>query len=287
MKKIFILVLSIFIFGDKVFSALDRSTNLFDINITQAEIPPGGNENEKTDGGLSTGGIVGIAVGVGGPAGGAGGSVAAAPLILAGLSPNSPVSAAVPIVCFKNIQYFLKTAITQHFCEHDYINAKIIMDNLTLSDSSSFYLAKNDSAIKNGTFDINTLRIPRELLNAQNIKINITIASEPYKEIDLKPELALGIYKNINSADLKRKFETQQFLHNYLMKKYEIPLKITSKNYANGIQKISGVLNLSQLKNKTAPLYIVTRYTYNGFQANRNMILPKTLIYAYLVEFKK
>ena len=150
-----------------------------------------------------------------------------------------------------------------------------------------FYIAKNNESIRNGSFDMQEIVLPPELANAQKIRINITMASENYREINGEPELAFGIYKDIAKPDLSKKFETQQFMHHYLMKKYDVPLKITDKSYNCGVQKLSGVLNLNNLNMKNMPLQTVVRFTENGFQRNQLRLNPKVKFYAYLVEFEK
>lgn len=219
----------------------------------------------------------GTAAGVGAPSG-----FAAAPFLLAGLEPNSVIYAAAPIEGIKNPNNFLKSAITNQLGIQDYDKALE-----TMKTNGKYYLMQKDPTIINGTFNLASLKLPTELQNAQKVRINITMASQPYKEIDGQPELSLGLYKNISKVDLSKKFQSQQFLHNYLMRKYEVPMKITSKNYANGLQKLSGELNLGNLQNRNQPMQIAVKYMKNGFHKSQSIANPKVLDYAYVVEFEK
>jgi len=243
----------------------------------------GGIEEEGSsgsNGGFSGGAIVGITAGGGAVAGAS--ALAFAPLLLAGLSPNSVIYAAAPIGAILYPESFLKSAVIQHFDIKNYSEAFV-----KIQSNGDFYFAQNNSEIINGSFDIQTLTLPKELQSAKKIKINITIASQPYKEVSGEPELSLGIYKNITKPNLSKKFETQQFLHNYLMKKYEIPLNIISKNYDSGIQTLSGVIDMSKIQNPQTPIKVVIRYTEDGFIKNQKAINPKTLVYAYLIQLGK
>lgn len=280
MKKI-ILILILFLITAMY---TELVANAASQNITATLSAPGPNPIDPGGGGGGgTGTAVGVGVGVGGGAAAAGATALAfAPLLLAGLTPNSVIYAAAPIGCVGCAKNFLQLAILNHFCTKDYKCALAKMKS-----DGKYYYAVNDSTIINGTFDIHSITLPKDVLDAQKIKINVTLVSQAYKEIDGEPELTFGLYKDINQIDLVKKFETQQFLHHYLMKKYEIPLKITSKNYNAGIQKLSTTINTFQIQNKKIPLRAVIRYTENGFKKNQKAMNPKALIYAYLIEFDK
>lgn len=275
-KYILIILFLIFIFGQRVYAATSASQTITATLTRVSPTPPPG----PGPGFNPAGAIVGGAIG--GSAAGAS-ALAFAPLLLAGLEPNSVICAASPIECIQCIQDFLQMAITDHFgCVQDFwgVIAK-------KKEKGQVYLVQNNSEILNGTYDLHALAIPEELQSAKRLKVNITMASQGYKEVYGEPELVFGIYKDINPANLSKKFETQQFLHHYLMKKYETPLKITLKNYNNGIQKLSGVIDLAQLKNINQPLQVVVRYTEGGFRKNLKKTNPKTLVYAYVIEFEK
>ncbi len=231
-------------------------------------------------GGGGSGGAV--AIGVGGGAVAAGGAVAFAPLLLAGLSPNSIIAAAAPIDCIACRQCFLQKAIMDHFAIPDIVRATATMNN-----SCKIYFAQNDSQILNGTFDMQGIVLPNNLLNAKELRVNVTLASDPYNEIKQEPELKLGLYQDIAQGDLRKKFETQQFRRYYLMKRYEVPLLPTLKAYGQGLQKLSASINVSQIKNKTMPLQVSISYTEGGFQPNQAVRNPKVKSYAYLIEFEK
>lgn len=243
------------------------------VSATLTRTPPGPGPGPVIPGGA----IVGIAGG--GVAAGAS-AFAFAPLLLAGLTPNSVVFAAAPIGCIPCVQNFLQSAITSHFCVKDYAEASAKM-----SCNPSNYLVQNNSEIINGTYDMHALTIPKELQGAKRLRVNVTVASQPYKLAFQEPELAFGIYKNISPTSLSKKFETQQFLHHYLMNKYEIPLKMTSLQPGNGLQKLTGVIELQQLQNPSQPLQVVLRYTDGGFKKGQKAQNPKTLVYAYVAEF--
>lgn len=219
----------------------------------------------------------GTAAGVGVPS-----AFAAAPFLLAGLEPNSVVYAAAPIEGIKAPMGFLQCATEQQLNTSTYEAALS-----KIKTNGKFYLAQNNSEIINGTFDFHSFQIPKELQFAQRVRINVTMASQPYKEIDGQPELSFDIYKNITKADLNKKFETQQFLHHYLMQKYEVPMKITARNYANGLQKLSGELDLTKLQSRNETMQIAIKYTKNGFHKGQKNINPKTLNYAYIAEFER
>jgi hypothetical protein len=228
----------------------------------------------------ATGGIV--AGGVGAAAAGAG-AFAFAPLLLAGLAPNGVVSAAAPIGCLPCQESLLQAAIMKAFCTDD-LNCAVA----TMNSNGKYYIAINNTAIRNGSFDMQGLVLPKELACAKKLKVNITMASEAYKLADGEPELALGLYKNIGQKDLSKKFETQQFMHHYLMKKYEVPMTITDKSYGCGIQKLTAIICPGQLCNATTmPLQTVVKFTENGFRKGMHTLQPKVKFYAYLIEIEK
>jgi hypothetical protein len=244
------------------------------ISATLAESGGGGGGGNGIAIGIATGGSAAVVTGAS--------AFAFAPILLAGLSPNSVVYAAAPIDGITAPQSFLQTAVVYHMHTKTYMEALERMKT-----NGKFYLAQNNTEIINGTFDMQSLTLPKELQSAQKIKVNITIASQKYKAIDGEPELTLGLYKDISKPNLSKKFETQQFLHHYLMKRYETPLKIEFNGYDKGFQKLSGIVDMRQVQNKQLPMQVVLRYTENGFKVNQKTANPKTLIYAYLIEFEK
>jgi len=268
----------IFIFGQNVFAALSASQTV-SATLTRTT-PPGPGPGPSPTPVIPAGAIVGIAAG-GSVAAGAS-ALAFAPLLLAGLTPDGAISAAAPINCILCSENLLQSAIMHAFCSNNYndIVAK-------MKCNGRFYIAKNNESIRNGSFDMQEFVLPPEFDNAKMIKINITMASENYKEINGEPELALGIYKDIEKEDLSKKFETQQFLHHYMMKKYDVPLKITDKSYNCGVQKLTGILNLNTINFRKVPLHTVVRFTENGFQRNQLKLNPKVKFYAYLIELEK
>lgn len=208
--------------------------------------------------------------------------LAFSPVLLAGLSPNSIICAAAPIDCVCNQKNYLKIAIILHFCEKNYKEA-----TSKLRCSKKHFFAQNDTTIFNGSFDIQPLTMPKELLNQTTIKFKATIYSDPYKDIKGIPELSFGLYRNISVPNLSRKFETQQFLHHHLMMRYEIPIEITQAEYSNGIQKISGEIKAQKLDMPDLPLMVVVKYTEGGFKKNQKNTNPKVIKYAYLIELEK
>lgn len=272
---IFLILLS-FVFTKQVFAATSASQTI-SATLTRATPPgPGPGPGPVIPGGA----VAGITLG--GTAATGASVLAFAPLLLAGLEPDGIISAAAPICCIGCVENLLQSAIMYSFCTNDLNYA---LEKMRCN--GKFYIAQNNESIRNGSFDLQGFTIPTELANAKKIKINITLASDCYKEVNGEPELALGIYKNIAQKDLSKKFETQQFLHNYLMKKYKVPLKIVEKHYNCGVQKLTGVLNLSELDYTNRPLYTVVRFTENGFQKNQLKLNPKVKFYAYLIEIEK
>ena len=269
----FVLLLMFFLSAGKGFANPSASQTL-SATLDRGESGGGG--------GGGGGAIIGITAGGGAAVAAGASALAFAPILLAGLSPNSVIYAAAPIECITTPENFLQIAATQHMHTKTFLEALEKMKN-----NYRFYFAQNNSEIINGTFDMHPLTLPKELQSAYKIKVNITIASQPYKAIDSEPELSFGLYKDITKINLNKKFTTQQFLHHYLMKRYETPLKITSKEYTKGIQKLSGIIDMQQVQNKQLPMQVVIRYTENGFIKNQQNINPKTLIYAYVVEFEK
>lgn len=274
-----VFIFTVMLFGQTVFAATTASQTV-NATLTRA-IPPGpGPGPGPSPTPIPAGAIVGIASG--GTAAGAS-ALAFAPLLLAGLEPNSVVCAAAPLECLQCIGSYLQYAIVDYFGSAQ----NIIEAMKKMQAGEKKYLALNNSEILNGTFDIQSLTLPKGLENAQRIKVNIIMASQSYKEVQNQPELSFGIYKDIVIKDLSKKFETQQFLHHYLMKRYEIPLKITSNQYNKGIQRLSGVIDMRQVQKKQAPMQVAVRYTEGGFRKNLKRQNPKTLAYAYLIEFEK
>ncbi len=229
-------------------------------------------------GGVNPGGIIAGGV-VGGAATGAS-ALAFAPILLAGLKPNSVICAAAPLDCIAPLSCYLQEAIKYHG------NIKISAGQFD-KVKNRYYFAQNDCDISNGAYDVDEITLPDELKAATSLKIDVTIVSQAYKENDGEPEFIFGIYKDISRLNLNKKFETQQFLHQYMMKKYEIPLKITCNKYEQGLQKLSGTINMAKIKDKDQPLKIVVRYTQDGFKKNLMRNEPKTLTYAYIVEIEK
>lgn len=297
MKKIFIILILLIFTLMQSESFADCSCNSCtsckptceqDVSATLncPDIPPGGGGDGGGGGGPGT--AIGVGVGVGGGAGAAGAAALAfAPILLVGLAPNPCVCAACPLVCGNilgcacPLECYLQKAF-DNSCAIKCVDGKYYFN-----PQNKLYIAQDDSTIVNGTYEIDEITLPDELKCAKQIKVNVTIASQEYCEFNNEPELTLGIYKDINKCNLSRKFETQQFLHHYLMKRYEIPLRITCKKYSCGLQKLSGTINMCQIENKNQPLKIVVRYTKNGFRKNQRMSNPGTLLYAYLVEFDK
>lgn len=236
----------------------------------------------ERSGGGGGGGSGAVAIATGSTAVAGLGGAAFAPLLLAGLSPNSIIAAAAPIGCIACRQCFLQKAIMDHFAIPD-INAA----TTAMNTSCKIYFAQNDSQILNGTFDMQGIVLPKSLLNAQELRVNVALASEPYSEVKGEPELKLALYKDISQSDLRKKFETQQFKRYYLMKRYDIPLLPTLKAYGNGLQKLSGSINLNDFKNRDMPLQVAMTYTEGGFQRNQAVVNPKVKTYAYLLEFEK
>lgn len=246
------------------------------VTATLPESPSGGGGG--TGGGFPAGAIVGVSLG-GGTASGAT-AMAFAPILLAGLEPNTIICAAAPLENITPRLNYLEKAIKEQG------GVKIGKNGLVKS-GDKFYFAQNDCTIINGTYDIDEIRLPEEFKSTSKLKVNITIASDPYSTVNGDPELAMGIYKDITRPNLNKKFETQQFLHHYLMKKYETPLKITYSGYPQGLQKMSGVINMSKLQYRNQPLQVAIRYTQGGFRSNLKKENPKVLTYAYLIEFSK
>lgn len=268
--KSILLVLIIIFFQQIAFSATSATQN---ITATLGGGGGGGGGGGNNIGGIIAGGSIGsVASGAS--------ALAFAPVLLAGLEPNGVVCAAAPLECICPRNNYLEQAI-KIYCGCK----KLTNDECTCP--KRIYFAQNDCAIINGTYDIDEVKLSDELKSANKIKVNITIVSQPYNEIRGEPELSIGIYKDISSKCLGKKFETQQFLHNYLMSKYKIPLKITCKDYHNGIQKLSGIIDTRKIKYINQPLQVVMTYTEGGFRRNLKKQNPKILIYAYLIEFAK
>lgn len=268
--KILWVIFIIFIFSPQAFAATSAS------QLVSARLIGGGGGGGGGD--TPTGGIIAGGA-VGGAAAGAS-TFAFAPLLLAGLEPNPVICAAAPLESICPRMCYLEEAIK---CQG---GIKLGAGALTKVENK-YYLAQNDCTIINGTYDVDEIILPKELQSADKIKVKITIASQGYKEVDDDPELVIGIYKDIERVNLNKKFETQQFLRHYMMKKYEIPLEITSKEYNQGFQKLLGTIDLRKIENINQPLKIVVRYTEGGFRKNLKNSNPKVLTYAYLIEFDK
>jgi len=252
------------------FSA-DSATQGISATLTRPVVPPGGG-----------GGGGAVAIGVGAGAAAAGGAAAFAPLLLAGLSPNAIIAAAAPIGCIACRECYLQKAIMNHFGMQDLNQANAMMSN-----TCKIYFAQNDSRILNGTFDMQGITLPGSLYDAKFLKVNVTMLSDPYSEVKGTPEMTLSLYKDISQPNLRKKFETQQFLRSYLMKKYEIPLTKTVIAYDQGLQKLSGMIDVREIKYKDYPVQVTTTYTEGGFHKNQAVENPKVKTYAYLIEFEK
>ncbi len=277
MKKFFSMVF-LFVCAMSLEKAYCATTASQTINATLTRVtPPGPGPGPGPV--IPGGAVVGI---VGGGVAAGSSALAFAPLLLAGLTPDGVISAAAPIDCVPCQQDLLQKAIMHFFCTTDYCSALEKM-----KCNGKFYIVQNNETIRNGSFDVQKIILPIDFKNAKKIKINVTIASENYKEVNGEPELALGIYKDISTCDLNKKFETQQFLHGYLMKKYTIPLKITDKTYSCGIQKLTGEINLKDIKLTEYPFHTVVTFTENGFHRNQLQQNPKVKMYAYVIEFEK
>lgn len=233
-------------------------------------------------GGGGGGGGAGVAIGVGGGAAAAGGAAAFAPLLLAGLSPNSVIAAAAPIGCIPCRECFLQRTIMSHFNTPDINQANAMMSN-----NCKTYFAQNDSRLLNGTFDMQGITLPNHLLTAQEVRVNVTLLSDPYSQVKGEPEIALSMFRDISQSDLRKKFESQQFTRYYLMKKYDIPLSKTVMAYDQGLQKLTGTIDVRDIKYKDVPFQVAMTYTEGGFHRNQAVDNPKVKTYAYLIEFEK
>lgn len=271
MIKKFFIVIYLICYAPFCFASTTASQQISAV-LTRAGGGGGTGAGATGVGGIVAGGVVGGTAVSGATA------LAFAPLLLAGLEPNGVICAAAPLGSIAPRECYLNAAIKSHGGD---------VEKGLKRKCDKFYFAQNDCEILNGSYDVDALTLPSDFLSANKIKIKITIASQPYSESKGNPDFKLGIYKDIARADLNKKFETQQFLHHYLMKKYEIPLKITQKTYSQGIQKLYGVIDTSTVKNNNLPLQVVVRYTSGGFHMNLKKISPKTLRYAYLIEFIK
>lgn len=271
-RKILIILFIVILIPQSVFGLDTTASQDISAILSRTSTPTGGG------GGTNVGGIVAGGV-VGGTAAGGATALALAPLLLAGLAPNGTLSAAAPLTLICDKKWYLLIAIREHG-----VNLKEIEH---CTPENKFYVAQNDTDILNGTYDVDEIKLPEEFKKATKLKIKITIASQGYGETKGVPDLSFGLYKDIARADLNKKFETQQFLHHYLMKKYEIPMRITSSHYANGIQQLEGEINISDFEYINQPIQAVVKYTQGGFRGNLKKEMPKTLTYAYLIEFDK
>ena len=237
--------------------------------------------NDDDDGGdgLSTGGIVGIAVGTGGGVAAAGGALALAPVFLAGLIPNGIIGAAASINSYDESKNYLRQILVENYKPDDI--QKIITQKRI---DNNFYITQNDTILSNNGFNIQEFKLPNELFNYKQVKMNVIMYSDPYRDIEGDPELAFGGFKNIELKTLSKKFETQQFLHNYIMNKYKLPLNINVKNYNTGKQTLSGIIDMTKF-NTNSNNWAVVRYTKGGFNGRKARLEPATqIVYAYLIE---
>ena len=278
MKKSLLSILFIGLMISNIFSlafSADSATQTISATLTRPPVPP------VPPGGGGTG--AGVAVGVGaGAAAAAGGAAAFAPLLLAGLSPNSVIAAAAPIGCIACRDCYLQKAIMNHFGTQDINQANAMM----ASGNCKTYFAQNDSRILNGTFDMQGITLPANLYTAKQVRVNVTLFSDPYSAVKGDPFMSMALYKDISQANLRKKFETQQFRRAYLMKKYDIPLTKHFIAYDQGIQKLTGIINVGDIKYKDIPMQVAMTYTEGGFQKNQAVENPKVKTYAYLLEFE-
>lgn len=237
------------------------------------------NDDDDGGGGLSTGGIVGIAVGTGGGVAAAGGALALAPVFLAGLIPNGIIGAAASINSYDESKNYLRQILVENYKPDDI--QKIITQKRI---DNNFYITQNDTILSNNGFNIQEFKLPNELFNYKQVKMNVIMYSGPYRDIEGDPELAFGGFKNIELKTLSKKFETQQFLHNYIMNKYKLPLNINVKNYNTGKQTLSGIIDMTKF-NTNSNNWAVVRYTKGGFNGRKARLEPATqIVYAYLIE---
>lgn len=237
------------------------------------------NDDDDGGGGLSTGGIVGIAVGTGGGVAAAGGALALAPVFLAGLIPNGIIGAAASINSYDESKNYLRQILVENYKPDDI--QKIITQKRI---DNNFYITQNDTILSNNGFNIQEFKLPNELFNYKQVKMNVIMYSDPYRDIEGDPELAFGGVKNIELKTLSKKFETQQFLHNYIMNKYKLPLNINVKNYNTGKQTLSGIIDMTKF-NTNSNNWAVVRYTKGGFNGRKARLEPATqIVYAYLIE---
>lgn len=237
------------------------------------------NDDDDGGGGLSTGGIVGIAVGTGGGVAAAGGALALAPVFLAGLIPNGIIGAAASINSYDESKNYLRQILVENYKPDDI--QKIITQKRI---DNNFYITQNDTILSNNGFNIQEFKLPNELFNYKQVKMNVIMYSDPYRDIEGDPELAFWGFKNIELKTLSKKFETQQFLHNYIMNKYKLPLNINVKNYNTGKQTLSGIIDMTKF-NTNSNNWAVVRYTKGGFNGRKARLEPATqIVYAYLIE---
>ena len=75
------------------------------------------------------------------------------------------------------------------------------------------------------------------------------------------------------------------------MRKYEIPVRTTMKNYHNGIQQFVTIVDARTIKedNEGIPLFGVVTYMKSGFKASKKRCRAdrSSKVYAYLIKIEK
>ena len=89
----------------------------------------------------------------------------------------------------------LQKAIKYAFCTSDLNKAMALMNN-----DCYYYYAQNNTSIKDGSYDIYKLFLLKKFCNAEKVRITVTLASDGYSEVNKKPELSFGLYKNITQC---------------------------------------------------------------------------------------
>lgn len=183
--------------------------------------------------------------------------------------------------------FYCQSELLQKAIKYSFSSDTLDESMKKMNSDCNFYYAQNNTTIKNGSYDIHKLFSLNDISNAKRIKVTITLASESFGEANKKPELAIGLYKNINQCELNKKFQSRAFLHHYLMGRYEIPFKVISKDYSNGIQKVAAIIDIKDIKCTNAPLYAVVTYMRGGFNYMKKNRDSKCKNYAYLIEIQK
>lgn len=278
MKKIFVLFALCAILNLQVPTFADTSNHVFPLDIPEGAVPQGGGEEGGGDqgggggdNGLSTGGIIGISVGVGGGLLALGGLVWLLKSYWAkGLKTGSMsgVEDAILPVCLDEESLKNLEAKSQSY---PYLQRAIELNDIKECPDAKYVLIP-DTQIQNKTFNGVVFKLPTEISNSQKVMtVRVTRVSNPFYGDELDEKIYLNAGKE-NVANISA--ESQKYAGS------QIKLEKTEIRSNDGVLRLVGKIDFkNNVVSENAALVVSYDKPLKAGEA-----IPSQK-YAYLLEF--